>query len=77
MIGATKGFVEFALRNTAVLFPAKARAMATDAITDLLGCMIAGSGEPLAKMLGGIVFDVPTNYGAPLAADAAKAKVRV
>jgi 2-methylcitrate dehydratase PrpD len=68
MIGATKGFVEFALCSDATPFPEKARAMATDAITDLLGCMIAGSGEPLAKMLGGIVFDVPTNYGAPLAA---------
>lgn len=39
--------------------------MATDAITDLLGCMIAGAGEPLADMLRGIVFDAPG--GAPLA----------
>ena len=67
MIGATKGFVEFALYSHAAPFPQKARAMATDAITDLLGCMIAGGNEPLARMLSEIVFDVPTDHGAPLA----------
>jgi 2-methylcitrate dehydratase PrpD len=67
MIGATKGFVEFALYSHAAPFPQKARAMATDAITDLLGCMIAGCNEPLARMLSEIVFDVPTDHGAPLA----------
>jgi 2-methylcitrate dehydratase PrpD len=68
MIEATKDFIEFALCSDATPFPEKARAMATDAITDLLGCMIAGGGEPLAEMLSGIIFDVPTNHGAPLAA---------
>jgi len=42
--------------------------MAVDAITDLLGCMIAGAGEPLAKMLDTIVFDISSDRGVPLAA---------
>lgn len=64
---ATNNFVQFALDSRPASFPEKARTMATDAITDLLGCMIAGGGEPLSEMLGEIVFDVPVSQGAPLA----------
>ena len=54
-MGATEAFVDFAIRSRENTFPEKARAMAVDAITDLLGCMIAGAGEPLADMLSRIV----------------------
>ena len=64
---ATAGFVEFALASRRTEFPADARAMAVDAITDLLGCMVAGAGEPLAPMLAGIMFDAPEDAGVPLA----------
>ena len=65
--GATKMFVEFALDSRDRAFPERARSMAVDAITDLLGCMVAGAGEPLAEMLSRIVFDAPAEHGAPLA----------
>ena len=61
MTRATAGFVEFALASREAAFPAKARAMAIDAITDLLGCMVAGAGEHLASMLDALVFDVPAD----------------
>ena len=67
MTRATAGFVEFALASREAAFPAKARAMAIDATTDLLGCMVAGAGEHLASMLDALVFDVPADQGAPLA----------
>ena len=67
MTRATAGFVEFALASRRTEFPADARAMAVDAITDLLGCMVAGAGEPLARMLAGVVFDAPEDAGVPLA----------
>ena len=70
-MGATEAFVDFAIRSRETTFPEKARAMAVDAITDLLGCMIAGAGEPLADMLSRIVYDAPA--GAPLAATGRKA----
>ena len=70
-MGATEAFVDFAIRSRENTFPEKARAMAVDAITDLLGCMIAGAGEPLADMLSRIVYDAPA--GAPLAATGRKA----
>ena len=67
MTRATAGFVEFALASRRTEFPADARAMAVDAITDLLGCMVAGAGETLAPMLAGIMFDAPEDAGIPLA----------
>lgn len=68
MNGATFAFVEFALEARTTGLPAKARSMAVDAITDLLGCMIAGAGEPLAKMLDRVVCDISSDQAVPLAA---------
>lgn len=42
--------------------------MAVDAITDCLGCMIAGAGEPIAGMLGRIVGDAVDRPDMPTAA---------
>lgn len=67
MTGATDRFVQFAIASRETTFPQKARSMAVDAITDLIGCMIAGAGEPLAGMLGRIVHDAPE--GVPLVAN--------
>lgn len=71
MTGATEAFVAFALSRRGTNFPEKARAMAVDAITDCLGCMVAGAGEPVAGMLGRIVGDAvdrPDCPAAPLVA---------
>jgi 2-methylcitrate dehydratase PrpD len=45
----TAGLARFAAGRHA--FPARARAMAVDAITDCLGCILAGTAEPLARPL--------------------------
>lgn len=69
MTGATEAFVDFALSRRGAEFPEKAREMAVDAITDCVGCMIAGAGEPVAGMLGRIVadaVDLPAFPAAPL-----------
>lgn len=65
MSGATREFVAFALERRGKTFPDRARAMAVDAITDCLGCIIAGAGEPVADMLGQIAGDATD--GGPLA----------
>lgn len=73
---ATASFVEFALRSRDGEFPERARAMAVDAITDCLGCMVAGAGEPVAGMLGRIVGDASDRSGfqaAPLAVSGRRA----
>lgn len=67
MTQATKGFVDFARASRGGTFPETARNMAVDAITDCLGCMIAGAGEPIAGMLGRIVFDAAARPGTPTA----------
>lgn len=72
MTRATQNFVSFALQSRNGDFPARARAMAVDAITDCLGCMVAGAGEPVAGMLGNVVADAG-NSKAPLAASGRKA----
>ncbi len=65
MTDATRGFVDFALQSRGMGFPERARAMAIDAITDLLGCMIAGAGEPIAAKLNNIVGDAADRAGFP------------
>ena len=67
MNGATHDFVALALAHREAAFPERARSMAIDAITDLLGCMIAGAGEPVAGMLGRIVADGGDRPGLPAA----------
>ena len=62
---ATARFVEFALRSRDGEFPERARVMAVDAITDCLGCMVAGAGEPVAEMLGRIVGEATDRPGFP------------
>ena len=47
--------------------PERARAMAVDAITDCIGCMIAGAGEPVAGMLGHVVGDAVDRENYPAA----------
>lgn len=69
MTAATHDFIAFALNQRGRDFPDRARAMAVDAITDCLGCTIAGAGEPVAGMLGRIVGDAvdrPDMPAAPL-----------
>jgi 2-methylcitrate dehydratase PrpD len=70
MTKATSGFVDFALRSRVGEFPALARTMAVDAVTDCLGCMVAGAGEPIASKMGAVVadaVDAPGLVAAPLA----------
>jgi len=67
MTHATAAFVEFAEQSRDAAFPARAREMAIDAITDCLGCMVAGAGEPVADMLGRIVGDAADRPGFPAA----------
>lgn len=62
MTNGSHDFTEFALRSKDADFPERARQMAVDGITDCLGCMIAGTREPLAAKLlnvigGGTVAD--------------------
>ena len=47
--GATAAMAAFAVREHH--FPAPARARAQDALTDCVGCMVAGSAEPLTRPL--------------------------
>ena len=63
MNDATSRFVAFARQSRDNSFPPKARAMAVDAITDCIGCIIAGAGEPVAQKLGRIVADAPDDAG--------------
>lgn len=48
MTQATRHFVDFAIRSRDDAFPERAREMAVDAITDCIGCMVAGTAEPVA-----------------------------
>ena len=65
MSAATHGFVTFALSQRKSEFPERARSMAVDAITDLLGCMIAGAGEPVAAKLDRIIGEATDRPGIP------------
>ena len=67
MKSATRDFVAFALAQRDGEFPERARSMAIDAITDLLGCMIAGAGEPVAGMLSRIIGDAVDHPDLPAA----------
>ena len=67
MKSATRDFVAFALAQRDGEFPERARSMAIDAITDLLGCMIAGAGEPVAGMLSRIIGDAIDHPDLPAA----------
>lgn len=59
-LAATRSMAEFALAAHA--FPALARSRARDAIADCVGCMLAGSREPLAAPLQATTpaFDAPS-----------------
>jgi hypothetical protein len=46
-----RALTDFALGSSDTGFPDRARAMAVDAITDCIACMIAGAGEPLAAKM--------------------------
>ncbi len=50
---------QYSLGATDTGFPPLARSRAVDAITDCVGCMFAGSREPLAKMLLNVVSGSP------------------
>ena len=63
MTDATRHFVSFASECHADSFPAKARAMAVDAITDCLGCMIAGADEQVSQKLARVVGGTPDDAG--------------
>lgn len=63
MTDATHSFVVFAEQCRENSFPPRARAMAVDAITDCLGCMIAGANEPVARKLGRVVGPMPDDAG--------------
>ena len=65
MSAATHDFVAFALSQRKSEFPERARSMAVDAITDLLGCMIAGAGEPVAAKLNRIIGEATDRPGIP------------
>jgi len=52
---ATRKFAEFAIASRRWEFPVRAREMAIDAITDCLGCIVAGAAEPLAASLRDVV----------------------
>ncbi len=56
---ATGNFVAFARQCGDDAFPPRARAMVVDAITDCLGCMIAGAYEPVSQKLGRVVGHMP------------------
>ena len=75
MNGATHDFVALALAHREAAFPERARSMAIDAITDLLGCMIAGASEPVSGMLGRIVADGGDRPGLPAAPLAAADRI--
>lgn len=63
MTDATHSFVVFAEQCREKPFPPRARAMAVDAITDCLGCMIAGANEPVARKLSRVVGPMPDDAG--------------
>ena len=65
MSAATHDFVTFALSQRKSEFPERARSMAVDAITDLLGCMLAGAGEPVAAKLDRIIGEATDRPGIP------------
>jgi 2-methylcitrate dehydratase PrpD len=52
-LGATRAMASFAAHAGG--FPALARARARDALTDCVGCMVAGSAEPLARPMRALV----------------------
>jgi 2-methylcitrate dehydratase PrpD len=55
----TASLARFVAGAGAASFPSHARAMAVDAITDGIGCMIAGAAEPLVQPLLSIVRAMP------------------
>lgn len=55
----TRKLAKFALSAADADFPAAARSRALDAITDCVGCMLAGSREPLAAMILNVVSAGP------------------
>ena len=67
MNSATTVFIEFVQHSRKTGFPERARAMAVDAFTDCLGCMVAGAGEPIAGMLENIIFDATDRPETPAA----------
>jgi 2-methylcitrate dehydratase PrpD len=65
MTQATRRFVDFAIQSRDGVFPARAREMAVDAITDCIGCMIAGAAEPVAVRLLDAVGAAPPDGNRP------------
>jgi 2-methylcitrate dehydratase PrpD len=60
----TATLARFAVGAAQCEFPARARAMAVDAITDCVGCILAGTGE---KLVGPLLEVVAENPAAPAA----------
>jgi len=73
----TRKLAAYTLGSADADFPPRARRFAADAITDCVGCMLAGAREPLAPMILNVVTSAPRGQGlAPLvgtALDAAPA----
>ncbi len=55
MTQGTQRFVEFAIESRKAGFPKRAREMTVDAFTDCIGCIVAGTIEPLAAGLRDVV----------------------
>jgi 2-methylcitrate dehydratase PrpD len=65
MTYGTSDLAEFALYSKEADFPERARQMAVDAMTDCLGCMIAGAREPLAAKLFNVIGGTTATDGKP------------
>lgn len=61
-----QALAEFTVDSRPEHFPRRAREMAVDAITDCVGCMLAGSREPLSGSILRVVADVTGRLAVPL-----------
>ena len=59
MDSITRALAAYAIGAGETDFPARARRYAVDAITDCIGCMLAGAREPLAPMVLNVVGGTP------------------
>ena len=59
MDSITRALATYAIGAAETDFPARARRYAVDAITDCIGCMLAGAREPLAPMVLSVVGGTP------------------
>jgi 2-methylcitrate dehydratase PrpD len=65
--GLARALAEFVVASRHGDFTPRARALATDAIVDCMGCMIAGTREPIAGIVRRVIAEVDVdNGGTPL-----------